>query len=207
MDRGRGVITIKISYDDGGSRRKLAQLQASLDPIKLNSVAGRAGVNLIKAHLLKLEQSRPNALGGARQHYYARAADSTHFTAMQRSALVTVSYVGFRLRRFGGTIKPVNKKFLTIPIIGIAYGKRASEFPKAFVFRSKRSGKAFIADSPAPYVLRLLYRLTTQATIKEDPTIMPIDSEIKDGVTPALQSYIKRQAARIQAAQNPEGAP
>jgi hypothetical protein len=207
MDRGRRVITIKIKYDDGGSRRKMAQLQASLDPIKLNSVAGRAGVNVIRAHLLKQEEGRPNALGGARQHYYARAADSTHFTAMQKSALVTVSYVGFRLRRFGGTIKPVNKKFLTIPIIAAAYGRRASEFPGAFVFRSKRSGKAFIADSPAPRVLRLLYRLTTQATIKEDPTIMPMDAEIQAGVVPAMQSYIKRQAARIEAAQNPEGSP
>ena len=210
MDGSGLVITIKVTYDDKGAALKTARLRAMLDPIRLNSVVGRAGVNIVKAHLYAIEQSRPNKLGGDRQHYYARAADSTHFTAMQRSALVTVSQVGFRLRRFGGTIRPINKKALTIPIAAVAYGRLASEFPGAFVIRSKKTGQAFIADRPASAyhaagsMLRLLYRLATSATIEGDSTIMPADYEIKDGVSPAVQSYINRQAARIEAAQEPE---
>jgi hypothetical protein len=205
VDRGGLVITIRVSFDDKGARRKAAQLRACLDPIRLNSVTGRAGVNAVRDHLLKQEQSRPNALGGDRQHYYARAADSTHFTALQNSALVTVSYVGFRLRRFGGTVRPDKKKALTIPIIAAAYGRRKSDFKDTFIIRSKKTKKAYIADRPAGRQLRLLFRLVSSATIEADSTIMPMDYEVQAVVLPAVRSYIKRQASRIEAAQNTDG--
>lgn len=198
------MIKITITHADVGGREKLAALRAVLAPTELNQVAGRAGVNLVRDHLYALNSARPNKLGGTRQNYYARAADSTHFTADERRARVTVSHVGFRLRRFGGVVRPVKSKALTIPLVAIAYGRLAREFPDTFIWRNKKTGKAFVADKNAAGVLRLLYLLVTEANIPEDPSLMPQTSDVKAAAAGSLKSYLARQAARIAAAQQPE---
>ncbi len=63
----------------------------------------------------------------------------------------------------GGTIRPVSARFLTVPISKSADRRRASDFPEAFVLKSK-TGDLFIARA-AGKNLELLYALKTSVDI------------------------------------------
>ena len=59
------------------------------------------------------------------------------------------------------TIRPVNRKAITIPMHQAAYGKKPSDVPGLFVYRSK-SGSAFLAKSEGKE-LQLLWLLAKRA--------------------------------------------
>lgn len=54
--------------------------------------------------------------------------------------LVTIAYV----HEFGTTIKPKRAKWLTLPLIPAAKGKRASDFPDLFFYQPRGSDHAFL---------------------------------------------------------------
>lgn len=106
----------------------MAALKAEFSKPGVPETAGGAVRRLLMDHLQGLDQSRPNALGGARTHFYSDAARSVTYEADATSATVGVHKLGLALRRFGGTVRPVNSKWLTIPAIAEAHGRRAREF-------------------------------------------------------------------------------
>ena len=59
------------------------------------------------------------------------------------------------------TLRPVNRKAITIPMHQAAYGKKPSDVPGLFVYRSK-SGSAFLAKSEGKE-LQLLWLLAKRA--------------------------------------------
>lgn len=194
-------VAISITYTVTGAESKLQALRLAINPQALNEAAGRSVATSVRDHLYNLNSARPNALGGRRTNYYAGAADSTHMEAAPDKATVTVSQTGFALRFHGGTVTPVNAKMLTIPVNPAAYGMRAREFPDTFVWRDKDTKSAFIADAPGN-VLRLLFLLTDSATIPEDPSLLPSDSNLESSAIDGIRNYLDAKLARLREASN-----
>jgi hypothetical protein len=116
--------------------RENAFLSELKNPSALNTIIGRKVSRAVITHFQTYSASHPNKLGGRRTNYVASMGDATTYTADSNGAKISVSQEGARLRIEGGTITPKKRKYLTIPAIAEAYGKRASEFNNiTFLYR------------------------------------------------------------------------
>src|SRR5262245_56863384 len=105
----------------------LNRVGAGLRTGALENVMGRAGANAVQNHFFTLN-TKPNQLGGRRTNFWAAAAKSTSYTSAPGEVTINVNKQGVRQQYQGGTIKPVRRKYLTIPAAPEAHGRRASEF-------------------------------------------------------------------------------
>ena len=159
--------------------------------------ATRTVGNLVKDHLIRLNSQRPNALGGKRTNYWARAARAT---AMDPAAgTVTITRRGFRYQVKGGTIrasgrlsmvtgKPITR--LAIPIHAKAHGMNPSELGPLFVLRGKDENRAYLARTQGRgknAKLELLYVLKRSVTHKPDPTLLPDERTLNEAVRAELK--------------------
>jgi hypothetical protein len=184
-----------------------------LKPVPMEGVrrvAGRAVINALRAHFDRLDQERPNALGGRRTHFYRQVAHSIQQPRTEgENVVISINHVGAAQRFFGGTIRPVNAKYLTIPARAEAYGKRAGEFKDLEVLWSWRQRRpiALIQRSQTRMttarrkgekrVLRgeefgggVFFWLVKAVTQKADPTVLPPEETVSAAVTPAIQDFI-----------------
>lgn len=86
------------------------------------------------------------------------------------------------------TIRPRFRKFLTIPMRGEAFGKKASDFSDLFVNRQK-NGSVFLAHKVGGHLVRL-FRLVRQAFQKQDPRIMPSDKTFTRNIVGRIKAYL-----------------
>lgn len=211
------MIGLTINVRDGATPA-VREVIEGLAPARVNAVVGRAGVNVTREHLFRLNGERANALGGKRTNFYAQAARSVNYTVNDRGPLVGVNHVGIRQRLFGGTIVPKGgKKYLTIPMRAEAYGRRAREFDNlrfamvpgfgpALVeadatrlrqARSKRGGVSTTRFKSAGEMGGLvMFRLVRKVTQRPDPTVMPSVETYQAAVVDAGRSYMERLAER-----------
>lgn len=200
-------LTIKI---DDQATPLLRGLPTDLERQKIQAIIGRAGVNVIRKHLFTLDRLRPNELGGRRTHFYGRAARSTNFSTDKKSVNISINQQGFAQRFFGGKISAVNSKFLTIPAHRKAHGRRAKEFddlevafgkrgPVALVQRRqttlRKTGKGRLAKGKR-IGGKVFFWLKESVVQKADPTVIPTELILADGIEPRVLSYIKRQLTR-----------
>lgn len=184
-------------------------IQAGIAPSRLRPIVGRAGVNVVRKHLFKLDRARANALGGKRTHFYAAAARSTHFRNTDAGVVVSISHIGIAQRYFGGTIRPVNAKRLAIPARREAHGRRPREFNslRAIYFRSTGSVALVEAEQTQIGYTRkgkirrgtrkgggVMYWLVKEVTQKGDKKVLPPDRQLANGIAASLDSYINTLA-------------
>ena len=75
------------------------------------------------------KRARETARGKGGRHFWRDLARSVQVeSASESSVSVYTAHVAAAQKQFGGTIRPVNAKALTIPVSDEARGKRASEF-------------------------------------------------------------------------------
>jgi hypothetical protein len=205
---------ISIHLDDRATPA-LRRAGAAANTAALWNAIGRGASERIRAHLFALDGTRPNRLGGRRTHFYAAAAKSTHYTAQPGEAEVTVSKVGIRQRLEGGTIRPVRKKYLTVPAVAEAHGRRASEFQN-LVLRYGAGGRPVaLAEAPATQVAferrkdgtartvkgrglggRVIFWLVKSVHQKPDPTVLPAEDQIAAAAAAAADEYLQAQLDR-----------
>lgn len=150
------MIATQINVADA-SRPALHGAQAYLASPAARNTVGRAVSNLMRGHFGELEADRPNALGGARTHYWSDARRGTHYVVQGDDVLVGTDQPGVRLHYLGGTVLPgvgpysrpsyltgKPAKYLTIPARAEAHGRRASEFDDLIVLWG-RSGPYALA--------------------------------------------------------------
>jgi hypothetical protein len=126
-----------INIKDNATPALEAQV-SRLEPRFVNRIAGRAGTNLVRAHLFKYNAEHPNQLGGKRTNFYAQAKRirGTTFISDDSKAVISINQVGIRQRWLGGEIKPTGTnprtgqpiKYLAIPARAEAYGRRAGNW-------------------------------------------------------------------------------
>jgi hypothetical protein len=120
-------VAIKIDLVDRATPA-INKLDAKLIDDSVKHSAGASVMRQILDHLTALDEERPNALGGRRTHFYAKAGKSTHYEITDTGAIVSINHIGIAQRLRGGEITPVNSKYLTIPARAEAHGRRAREF-------------------------------------------------------------------------------
>lgn len=212
-------LTLTISTSDRATPVVLALGRALRSP-SLRAVVGRAGVNVYQRHLFGVDNARPNALGGARTHFYADAARGTHFDVLPDGVMISVNQVGYRQRVLGGTIKPTTAKYLTIPARAEAHGKRASEFNDLVVVfgrggvpvalaRAHQTSLRAVAGPATASVLgvrqlargaeqggEILFWLKKEVTQRPDPSVAPSTFDLAAGLISEANVYLDRAADR-----------
>lgn len=125
-------IALRITIGEPGLAATVHRLR---DRKGFLSVVGRAARNLTVDHLRDYGRSHPNRLGARSTGFYRQAADAVNYRVLgDESVVLSIPQQGLALRIFGtaglpgGVLRPVSKKFLTIPAVAEAHGKRAGEF-------------------------------------------------------------------------------
>jgi hypothetical protein len=98
-------------------------------------------------------------------------------------------------RAFGDvTIAPKSGLYLTIPMIAQAYNQRAYRVQGLFFLKSKKTGKAFLAESiRAPGVkakLKLWYSLVPSVFQRQDRSRLPTDESILSSALAGIRDYV-----------------
>ena len=136
------MLSVSVVITKDTATPALRSLRRGLEPENVIPIFGRSVSNAVRDNFDDLEASRPNKLGGARQHYYSQARAATHYTIEGDTAIVGVAQVGMRMRYYGGEINAGANpsaatgqptKYLTIPATAEAYGHRAADFPDMVV--------------------------------------------------------------------------
>lgn len=144
-------------------------------------VMGAAQARIVKGHLSNRNQ-QPNKHGWKKTNYYGDAAKSVNWKSDPTSCDVHVSKEGFRVRVEGtghlpgGVIRPINFKYLAIPIAEEAYGQRAREVPGlrlGIVHWDGRTTKGLV-DALG----NGMFALIRSARQSGDRTVMPSDDEL-----------------------------
>lgn len=189
-------LTITVSGEGGAVPRRVL---GALAPARLNPVIGRAAANTYRSHFFALNKSRPNRLGGKRTNYYAGAARATSFALQgDDTVVVSVNQIGIRQRVFGGTIKPRNAKFLTIPVAPEAHGKRAREFGDlelVFGQGGQPIALAHKAQGKRRYGM-ILFRLVKSVTQQPDPTVLAPRKDVVAAIKTAVTATVDRATRR-----------
>lgn len=182
-------------------------------------VMARAGANVVREHL-SARNLMPNKQGWPKTNFYGQAARAVSSGVDGADINIDVTGpVGFRQRLQGGTIRPKNVKFLTMPAAPEAYGKRAREFNNlrfAIVFDPKlqKSRPALVQQEATAFKLgrrrkdgsrkltilgevggNVMYWLLRSATQAPDPTVMPGTAVIIDGIVTSTNAWLRDKLA------------
>lgn len=200
------MLNVSITIPKDTATPALARLRAGLNPDRLLPILGRSVNNAVRENFDMLEQSRPNKLGGQRQHYYSGARASTSFVVDGDQAVIGVRQVGMRLRYYGGTVTAGKNasymtgaptKYLTIPVTPESYGHRAADFPDLKVlwgasgpYALARVTQGTIAKGPNARTVtaEVLFILKKSVDVEADKTMLP-DSE-------TMESHVKEDFYR-----------
>lgn len=185
----------------------------------MEQAMGRGATARIKEHFFALNSSRPNALGGRRTNFWTACARSTNYQAQPGEFTVSINQVGFRQRLEGGTIRPTGgRKFLTIPAIPEAHGKRASEFSNLrFGYTENRFGNlapALVEASASTVKFgrqrkdgtrgvktgvtggKAVFWLARKVFQKADPSVLPSEGEILGAAIRAGELAVQAAATK-----------
>lgn len=190
----------------------LERLRALVDRGGLETTIGTAAMNTIKDHLKGLAGSRHR---GGKGNFYADAFRSTTMEAQPGSVTITIAKLGMAQRFYGGDIRPVAGKYLTIPARDEAYGKRAREFGNLEVLYGRNGPFALAAKEGGATVKihrrkaagetekaikktagMILFWLVKHVSQKADPTVLPEPDEIVMAAIRAAEQRIERLEAR-----------
>lgn len=144
----------------------------------------------LQEHFRKRNQE-PNRKGWPKQNFWARIRRSTAFAGATNSkATVVIADPAFAMKVYGGTIRPKEKRYLSIPMRAEAYGVRPGSglIEGLFALRSG-SGKLFLARREGQ-ALRLYYRLVKKVDMDADPRALPPQSQMDRALTEAAEDYL-----------------
>ena len=99
------------------------------------------------------------------------------------------SWVG--IHEYGGTIRPTQSRYLTVPLTETAQGHRAREFQNTFVQRS-RAGSLIIFQKTAGGGIQPLYVLKTHVQMPARPALKPTIDKFVPVITDDLRQAMHR---------------
>lgn len=144
---------------------------------ELNIIAVQEGERLTRDHLAVLAGTRHRPV--SRFNFWEEAARSVSASELGNSAEIRIDQVGVAQRYYGGTINPVNAKFLAIPIEGTeAEGRVTKDFDDLVPIISPLTAKGVLAKDGVP-----LFTLIKSVTQDPDPSVLPEDEEYVSAIT------------------------
>lgn len=200
------MINLSITVPKDTATAAMNALRQGLENEQLLPVLGRSAANSVRANFDELESSRPNKLGGTRQHYYSGARSATSFVVEGDKAVIGIAQVGIRLRYFGGTVRAGvgnsyitgnPTKYLTIPVTPEAYGHRAADFPDLVVLWGRngpyalgRKNQGSIARGGSTESSEVLFALTPHVEIPGDETMLPSSDDFRSAIKEDFYKYV-----------------
>lgn len=172
-------LAFHIDLSDSASPG-LAKLRAGLaDTSALHDAIGLGVREATKEHLNTAGYvGRVNALGGKSTGYWKAVSEAITTEASEDSATVTLSYQGVALRYYGGEVKPVTRKALSVPVHKSAHGLNASEYPGtlAFIPATRQFGpfRSGGGQDTVGYLVRGVERTITRGKNKGKSRIVPM---------------------------------
>ena len=176
---------------------------------------GRGVRGLLMDYFHKLDDNRPNAMGGKRTHFYNSAARNISYDVDDEGAVVTIHQQGIAQRYSGGDIKPIPpRRFLTIPVDPEAYGRKAGEFDNLSVqWGLTKGGRPrpmfLVQDSHYKYKTaknrktgvkevksaefkagKIMYYLALSVHQEPDKSVLPSDDLINQSAMDSITTYI-----------------
>ena len=158
---------------------------------ELAQAAGRGVSNAVKRHLVERD-SRGRSDGLPRTGYYGDAASGVTTEVSGNRAVVTIHKEGVALHYYGGVVYPTDgHKALAIPKSIQGAGKRPAEadpdHTKFALVWPKGEKTGTLRDKETDEVV---YLLVSKATIPEDKTILPTESEMESAGTAAMEAIL-----------------
>ena len=152
-------------------------------------IAAEASVRSVEALIIehlrnKNDGTRPNRWGMPKTKYYAEASKNVEASVDGATVRVEIDYPGLAMHYEGGTVYP-KKKALALPIDPAVAGIWPSEYSQDHKLFKTPGGALGDADTG-----KILYILLPKATIPEDKTVLPDDSDIFNAVENALMEAV-----------------
>ena len=186
--------------------------RTALESTEMVQAGGTAVKRLLVDHFTELNAERANAMGGKRTNFYADAARSVNAAPLQvsgQSAMISINKLGLAQRIAGGTIRPVNKKYLAIPARAEAYGHTPADFDDlAFVprgngkamlvqtvktevdWKAKRRKGATVSDYARTTGGVVMFWLVTEVVQAPDPTVLPDEELMQQTAYAAMDNFL-----------------
>ena len=189
----------------------LDELEIKWTPRKMVSVIAPATRDLYIKHMLMLEETHPNKMGGTRTHFYEMAANRTSVQSLSDTeAVISIPTAGLGRGLHDVEIVPVNKKWLTIPARAEAYGHKATTF-NDLRFQLGKSGTAALIRTTSTAISigrtrkdgsrhvkgkgeqggEVMFWLVKSVSQPRDPTLLPTDQDVIDAAEDAVGDYIE----------------
>jgi len=131
------------------------------------------------------------AEGGSSVRAPARPGDGVERPARENVVYIGTNVVYAAQKEYGGTIFPVNAQALTVPISPAAKGKRARDFPEAFLVKLK-SGGAIIARKKGKYGIEALFALRKSVYQRPQPFLRPAFDENRQEIRDIFRDHLTR---------------
>jgi hypothetical protein len=204
------TLEIKSESIDA-TMRDLDNLGGAISGDDVKAVMGRAVRGVVVSHFIQIASDSAHhetagSLGATRTGVYQQAAQGTSQPEVSREGVsISIHQVAIAQRFFGGTIEPVNAKFLAIPARSEAYGKRPNQFDNLRVIIFKSGAGALVSKEPPSGTRRnriagsarepglIFYWLVKQAIQEADHTVLPTEEEMLNAAVESAQEYIGKQ--------------
>jgi hypothetical protein len=194
---------IGVLIDNSGLQAKVSRAQAAArNPRGIMAAAGRECGNQLKNHFRGKDQSEANKLGGPREHFWNRVAQSVSapvVAADGRALVISITQPGYAQKVYGGIITAKRVRNLAIPETPEAYGRSPATFEretgaKLFVVKTARATVlARRIESAGGGGLQVEYLLTPSVNQAADPTALPDMEQLAEAMAARAESALATQ--------------
>lgn len=187
-------VSIDVKFDDKATPPLMRLSQAVQRP-DVRKVMGRAIATDLRKKFSEFDSTKANKLGGKRTHFWAQARRGVQQPQLVGGdgVVVAINQVGVAQRYFGGEIRPVVAKFLTIPVNPAAYGHRAREFSdlEPIFFPTGDGILVKKGTEGTKGIGTVYYRLVKSVYQDADPEVIPTDEELQTVAYDAGENYMR----------------
>lgn len=166
----------------------------------MNESVGKRAGELTRNYLVNIAETRhatAQRLGAAPTGHWAQAAEKTTNEADETGATVTINQPGIGRVAHDVTIVPGGgRKYLTIPAIAAAYGKRAATVPDLAVLIRWKEGQrraiALIQAEGKSGAGTVWYWLVKSVFQPQDRSLLPSDEQYRLAALQGVRDYVDR---------------
>ena len=185
-------MSLSIQVDDSAVLAALNAIESAVENIE--PVAAEAAQLHLMEHLAAKDagpHKTASRLGAEPSGLYADFARALTYTTAPGQVDLAINHAAAPQRFYGGIIKPVNSKYLTIPVAKESYGKSlgAGDFTDKIIFlfgKDRKPYGAALESDPS----HLLYILTKSVTQSADPTVLPSDADLTANILQTLSDAL-----------------
>lgn len=193
MTQAVGCVDIELKIDDAAFRNQLATLEGA--GREMHRVVGAAVLEKVRDHIAQMSVSRhktANRLGATPTRYFEDAPGRTVLESVSESeAVVAVKNTIGLIRAYKDLdIKPVRKKWLTIPVHRVAYGKSVGQLRDEGHKIFRLGKKNVLAEATGERgKVRPLFALSKHTVVPQDEGLLPQTPELQKTVEEAVDDY------------------